>query len=81
MLTDMFERLFYRESGDGLMYNTKPKPVKDYGFDEGLMSLEEAEKMFQKHLTAAKTLLSELRDKRVNLKAEMADTEATIAET
>ena len=49
-LGDMFERLFYRESGDGLMYNTTPKPVDQYGFDEGLMSLEEAEKMLRKDL-------------------------------
>jgi len=49
-LGDMFERLFYRESQDGLMYNTKPKPVDQYGFDPGLMSLEEAEKMLRKDL-------------------------------
>ena len=49
-LGDMFEKLFYRESQGGLMYNTKPKPVKDYGFDEGLMSLEEAERMLRKDL-------------------------------
>ena len=49
-LGDMFEKLFYRESQGGLMYNTKPKPVKDYGFDPGLMSLEETEKMLRKDL-------------------------------
>ena len=49
-LGDMFERLFFRESQGGLMYNTTPKPVKDYGFDEGLMSLEEAERMLRKDL-------------------------------
>jgi len=49
-LGDMFERLFFRESQGGLMYNTTPKPVKDYGFDPGLMSLEEAEKMLRKDL-------------------------------
>jgi hypothetical protein len=49
-LGDMFERLFYRESQDGLMYNTKPKPVDQYGFDPGLMSLEEAERMLRKDL-------------------------------
>ena len=49
-LGDMFERLFYRESGDGIYYNTTPKPVDQYGFDEGLMSLEEAEKMLRKDL-------------------------------
>ena len=49
-LGDMFERLFYRESGDGIYYNTKPKPVDQYGFDPGLMSLEEAERMLRKDL-------------------------------
>ena len=49
-LGDMFEKLFFRESQGGLMYNTTPKPVKDYGFDEGLMSLEEAERMLRKDL-------------------------------
>ena len=49
-LGDMFEKLFYRESQGGLMYNTKPKPVKDYGFDPGLMSLEETEKMLRQDL-------------------------------
>ena len=49
-LGDMFEKLFYRESGGGIYYNTTPKPVKDYGFDPGLMSLEEAEKMLRKDL-------------------------------
>ena len=49
-LGDMFERLFFRESQDGLMYNTKPKPVDQYGFDPGLMSLEEAERMLRKDL-------------------------------
>ena len=49
-LGDMFEKLFFRESQGGLMYNTKPKPVDQYGFDPGLMSLEEAEKMLRKDL-------------------------------
>ena len=49
-LGDMFERLFFRESQGGLMYNTTPKPVKDYGFDPGLMTLEEAERMLRKDL-------------------------------
>ena len=46
----MFERLFYRESGQGIYYNTTPKPVEEYGFDPGLMSLEEAERMLRKDL-------------------------------
>ena len=49
-LGDMYERLFYRESGDGIYYNTTPKPVDQYGFDPGLMSLEEAERMLRKDL-------------------------------
>ena len=49
-LGDMFERLFYRESGQGIYYNTTPKPVEEYGFDPGLMSLEELEKMLRKDL-------------------------------
>ena len=49
-LGDMFEKLFFRESDGGLRYNTKPKPVDKYGFDPGLMSLEEAEKMLRKDL-------------------------------
>ena len=49
-LGDMFEKLFYRESGGGIYYNTTPKPVKDYGFDPGLMTLEEAERMLRKDL-------------------------------
>ena len=49
-LGDMFEKLFYRESGGGILYNTTPKPVEDYGFDPGLMSLEEAERMLRKDL-------------------------------
>jgi hypothetical protein len=49
-LGDIFEKLFFRESEGGLRYNTKPKPVDDYGFDEGLMSLEETEKMLRKDL-------------------------------
>ena len=49
-LGDMFEKLFYRESGGGILYNTTPKPVEDYGFDPGLMSLEELEKMLRKDL-------------------------------
>ena len=49
-LGDIFEKLFYRESGGGLYYNTTPKPVEEYGFDPGLMSLEEAEKMLRKDL-------------------------------
>ena len=49
-LGDIFEKLFYRESGGGILYNTTPKPVEDYGFDPGLMSLEELEKMLRKDL-------------------------------
>jgi len=49
-LGDMFEKLFYRESGQGIYYNTTPKPVEEYGFDPGLMSLEEAERMLRKDL-------------------------------
>jgi hypothetical protein len=49
-LGDIFEKLFYRESGQGIYYNTTPKPVEDYGFDPGLMSLEEAENMLRKDL-------------------------------
>ena len=49
-LGDMFEKLFYRESQGGLMYNTTPKPVDKYGFDPGLMSLEEVERMLRKDL-------------------------------
>ena len=49
-LGDVFEKLFYRESGGGIYYNTTPKPVKDYGFDPGLMTLEEAENMLRKDL-------------------------------
>ena len=49
-LGDIFEKLFYRESGGGILYNTTPKPVEDYGFDPGLMSLEEAERMLRKDL-------------------------------
>ena len=49
-LGDIFEKLFYRESGGGIYYNTTPKPVEDYGFDPGLMSLEELEKMLRKDL-------------------------------
>ena len=49
-LGDIFEKLFYRESGQGIYYNTTPKPVEDYGFDPGLMSLEEAERMLRKDL-------------------------------
>ena len=49
-LGDVFEKLFYRESGGGIYYNTTPKPVEEYGFDPGLMSLEEAERMLRKDL-------------------------------
>ena len=49
-LGDIFEKLFYRESGGGLYYNTTPKPVEEYGFDPGLMTLEEAENMLKKDL-------------------------------
>ena len=49
-LGDVFEKLFYRESGGGIIYNTTPKPVEEYGFDPGLMSLEEAERMLRKDL-------------------------------
>lgn len=47
----------------------------------GVKADKEAEKLFQENKTAAEKLLAELRDKRVNLKAEKADTEATIADT
>ena len=49
-LGDIFEKLFYRESGGGIYYNTTPKPVEEYGFDPGLMTLEEAERMLRKDL-------------------------------
>ena len=49
-LGDIFEKLFYRESGQGIYYNTTPKPVEEYGFDPGLMTLEEAERMLRKDL-------------------------------
>ena len=49
-LVDVFEKLFYRESGGGIYYNTTPKPVEEYGFDPGLMTLEEAERMLRKDL-------------------------------
>ena len=49
-LGDVFEKLFYRESGGGIYYNTTPKPVEEYGFDPGLMTLEEAERMLRKDL-------------------------------
>ena len=49
-LGDVFEKLFYRESGQGIYYNTTPKPVEEYGFDPGLMTLEEAERMLKKDL-------------------------------
>ena len=49
-LGDTFEKLFFRESDGGLRYNTKPKPVDKYGFDPGLMSLEETERLLRKDL-------------------------------
>ena len=55
-LGDVFEKLFFRESEGGLRYNTKPKPVDDYGFDEGLMSNEELADRIRKDLAEKQAL-------------------------
>ena len=55
-LGDVFEKLFFRESEGGLRYNTKPKPVDDYGFDPGLMSNEELADRIRKDLAEKQTL-------------------------
>ena len=55
-LGDKFEKLFFRESEGGLRYNTKPKPVDDYGFDEGLMSNEELADRIRKDLAEKQAL-------------------------
>ena len=73
-LGDMFERLFFRESQDGLMYNTKPKPVDQYGFDPGLMSLEEAERMLRKDLKEKQMLEDfDVTDRKPNAAGGLAD--------
>ena len=55
-LGDVFEKLFFRESEGGLRYNTKPKPVDKYGFDEGLMSNEELADRIRKDLAEKQAL-------------------------
>ena len=55
-LGDVFEKLFFRESEGGLRYNTKPKPVDDYGFDPGLMSNEELADRIRKDLAEKQAL-------------------------
>ena len=55
-LGDKFEKLFFRESDGGLRYNTKPKPVDKYGFDEGLMSNEELADRIRKDLAEKQAL-------------------------
>ena len=55
-LGDVFEKLFFRESEGGLRYNTKPKPVDKYGFDEGLMSNEELADKIRKDLAEKQAL-------------------------
>ena len=55
-LGDVFEKLFFRESDGGLRYNTKPKPVDDYGFDPGLMSNEELADRIRKDLAEKQAL-------------------------
>ena len=55
-LGDVFEKLFFRESEGGLRYNTKPKPVDDYGFDPGLMSNEELADKIRKDLAEKQAL-------------------------
>ena len=55
-LGDKFEKLFFRESEGGLRYNTKPKPVDKYGFDEGLMSNEELADRIRKDLAEKQAL-------------------------
>ena len=73
-LGDMFEKLFYRESGGGIYYNTTPKPVEDYGFDPGLMSLEELEKMLRKDLKEKQMLEDfDVTDRKPNAAGGLAD--------
>ena len=55
-LGDKFEKLFFRESDGGLRYNTKPKPVDKYGFDEGLISNEELADKIRKDLAEKQAL-------------------------
>ena len=55
-LGDKFEKLFFRESDGGLRYNTDPKPVDQYGFDEGLMSNEELSNKIRKELDEVQKL-------------------------
>ena len=55
-LGDVFEKLFFRESDGGLRYNTDPKPVDQYGFDEGLMSNEELADRIRKDLAEKQAL-------------------------
>jgi len=55
-LGDVFEKLFFRESEGGLRYNTKPKPVDDYGFDPGLISNEELADRIRKDLAEKQAL-------------------------
>ena len=55
-LGDNFEKLFFRESDGGLRYNTDPKPVDQYGFDEGLMSNEELADKIRKELDEVQKL-------------------------
>ena len=55
-LGNVFEKLFFRESEGGLRYNTKPKPVDDYGFDPGLMSNEELADKIRKDLAEKQAL-------------------------
>ena len=50
------DKLFFRESDGGLRYNTKPKPVDKYGFDEGLMSNEELADRIRKDLAEKQAL-------------------------
>ena len=73
-LGDMFEKLFYRESGGGIYYNTTPKPVEEYGFDPGLMSLEELEKMLRKDLKEKQMLEDfDITDRKPNAAGGLAD--------
>ena len=73
-LGDRFEKLFYRESGGGILYNTTPKPVDQYGFDPGLMSLEEAERMLRKDLKEKQMLEDfDVTDRKPNAAGGLAD--------
>ena len=73
-LGDMFEKLFYRESGQGIYYNTTPKPVEEYGFDPGLMTLEEAERMLRKDLKEKQMLEDfDVTDRKPNAAGGLAD--------